>query len=192
MTTAPAGVRADTGFSNGALGMWLFLASEAMLFGALFSGYALLRTGAGNWPDPASRLSVGLATVNTLVLLASSGTMLKAVRRTHEGDGAGARAFVAATLALGVVFLAIKTSEWAAHLRAGERPASDTFFAIYFTLTGVHALHVAGGLVTLLWLLVGNQRADRQTRVNRVPLIGLYWQFVDVIWLVLFATLYLW
>jgi len=186
-----ARVRADTGFSNGALGMWLFLASEAMLFGALFSGYALLRTGASSWPAPSSRLNLGLAGGNTLVLIVSSVSMLRAVRAARAGDWRRSRIMLAITIALGVLFLGIKGTEWAGHLAAGERPASDTFFAIYYTLTGVHALHVAGGLIALMWLVAGSPGRDREAQASRVSLVGLYWQFVDVVWLVLFCTVYL-
>jgi len=183
-------VRADTGFSNGALGMWLFLASEAMLFGALFSGYALLRTGAEAWPAASSRLSVPLAGMNTLILLASSAIMMRAVRDAREHNAHRSRMTIVTTVVLGVAFLAGKGFEWAEHLSAGEVPATDTFFAIYYTLTGVHALHIAGGLCALAWLLAAPP-PEANANASRVPLVGLYWQFVDVVWLLLFTTVYL-
>ena len=183
-------VRSETGFSNGALGMWLFLASEAMLFGALFSGYALLRTGAAAWPAASSRLSLPLAGVNTLVLMASSVTMMGAVRAARDRNARQARLAILLTMTLGVTFLAIKGFEWVAHVRAGEIPATDTFFAIYYTLTGVHALHIAGGLCALAWLLAAPP-PEANANASRVPLVGLYWQFVDVVWLLLFTTVYL-
>jgi cytochrome c oxidase subunit 3 len=191
VTTSAPVARADTGFSNGALGMWLFLASEAMLFGALFSGYALLRTGAEGWPVPSSRLSVPLAGLNTLVLIASSVTMMRAVRAARDRDARRARMAILLTLGLGVAFLAIKGSEWVGHLRAGELPSIDTFFAIYYTLTGVHALHVVGGVCALGWLLVARSSGGGEAHATRVSLVGLYWQFVDLIWVVLFTSVYL-
>ena len=189
MTATARVTRTETGFSNGALGMWLFLASEAMLFGALFSGYALLRTGAEAWPVPSSRLSAALGGLNTLVLIASSATMMRAVRAARDGAARRSRTAILLTLGLGVVFLGIKGTEWAAHLRAGELPSTDTFFAIYYTLTGVHALHVIGGLGALVWVWIRAATGDEHAA--RVSLVGLYWQFVDMIWLVLFSTVYL-
>ena len=186
-------VRPDTGLSNGTLAMWLFLASEAMFFAALFSGYALLRTGSAEWPRGAGRLGLTLASVNTLLLTASSITMIRGGRAAAAGDRRRARRLLAVSALLGLVFLGVKAYEWSAHLRAGELPSSDTFMAIYYTLTGVHALHVLGGVAALAYLS-GTALRDEPAAgryAARVRLSGLYWLFVEAVWLILFVTVYL-
>ena len=135
-TTAP---RPDTGLYNAQLGIWLFLASEVMLFGALFSAYALLRTGAAVWPHGWERLNVPLGSCNTIL------TMARGVSRLRKGDWRRGGRYLGTTLILGLAFLAIKMFEYREHLLRGEVPARDNFFAVYFTLTGLHALHVIGG-----------------------------------------------
>src|SRR5215208_3694265 len=99
-------VRPDTGLTNPKLGIWLFLASEVMLFGSLFSSYALLRSGATTWPDQSATVNVRLASINTVILVASSVTMLRGAAKLRAGDLAGFRRLMAITAALGVVFLA--------------------------------------------------------------------------------------
>jgi heme/copper-type cytochrome/quinol oxidase subunit 3 len=184
-------VRPDTGFSNGTLAMWLFLASEVMLFGALFSGYALLRTGSVVWPQGSERLGVALASLNTVILLGSGATMAAASRAASARRVRDARSWLAATVLMGLAFLAIEASEWGRHLAAGQRPASDTFFAVYYTLTGVHMLHVIGGLAVIGCLAARAPAHDANRLAVRVGLCGMYWHFVDVVWLFLFATVYL-
>jgi heme/copper-type cytochrome/quinol oxidase subunit 3 len=184
-------VRPDTGFSNATLAMWLFLASEVMLFGALFSGYALIRTGSVVWPHGPERLGVALASLNTAILVGSGAAMALASREAAAGRSRQARIWLAATFVLGLAFLTIKVSEWADHLAAGERPASDTFFAVYYTLTGVHMLHVIGGLAVIGHLATRAARHTPERLAARVRLCGMYWHFVDVVWLFLFVTVYL-
>jgi len=186
--------RADTGVTNATLGMWLFIASEVMLFGSLFSSYALLRTGDATWPDQGAILNVPLASANTLVLLASSAAMIVA-RRSLMADRLDAfrRAFGVVVL-LGCVFLGVKGLEYADEIGRGLRPATNNFMGLYFTLTGLHALHVAGGLLVNAWLTVTAPRTwmERPARLkNRVRAAATYWNFIDVIWLVMFVTLYL-
>jgi heme/copper-type cytochrome/quinol oxidase subunit 3 len=186
--------RPDTGLYNARLGVWLFLASEVMLFGGLFSGYVLLRTGALQWPHGWSRLSVPLASANTLVLIASSVTMLFARGALTRKNLARARVCMLATIGLATVFLAVKLVEYREHFAAGERPSHDNFFATYFTLTGMHALHVLGGIAMLAYLAgpgAGLWRRAPERYANRVETTAIYWYFVDLVWLVLFPVLYL-
>jgi heme/copper-type cytochrome/quinol oxidase subunit 3 len=186
--------RADTGLYNAQLGIWLFIASEVMLFGALFSGYALLRTGADGWPAGPQHLNVALGGVNTIVLIASSIAIALGVRALRRGDWARGRLQLAIACALGVVFLAVKALEYREHLTRGELPSTDNFFAVYYTLTGLHALHVIGGVVVLGYLIgPGASLWRRQPArwTHRAAGVSLYWQFVDVIWLLVFVTVYL-
>jgi heme/copper-type cytochrome/quinol oxidase subunit 3 len=184
--------RPDTGLYNGKLGSWLFLASEVMLFGGLFSAYVLLRMGAPVWPRHA--LNVPMAAVNTAVLISSSMTMVMAWASLKMRQWTKARGYLAATVLLGAVFLGIKFFEYTEHLRVGENPAHSTFFAIYYTLTGVHVLHVAAGMVVITYFLGPGARMMRQAPeqfTNRIEATGLYWHFVDLVWIFLFPMLYL-
>ena len=186
--------RPDTGLFNAKLGIWLFLASETMLFGALFSSYVLLRVGAPEWPRGATVLSVPLGTLNTIVLITSSVTMVMSWASLTMKDFGAYRRYMGSTILLALVFLAVKSFEYGRHFHAGEYPSSSTFLAIYFTLTGLHGLHVLGGLVVNSWLLgPGSAMWKREPErfTNRVEIAGLYWHFVDLVWIFLFPVLYL-
>lgn len=184
--------RPDTGLHNAKLGIWLFLASEVMLFGGLFSAYVLLRAGADVWPR--HTLNIPLAAFNTVVLIASSMTMVMAWASLKLGDLRKHKLYLASTIGLALVFLVVKFVEYREHFAAHEFPSHDTFFAIYFTLTGVHGLHVIGGIIALGYLLGPGARLGRRQPeqfANRIEAAGLYWHFVDLIWIFLFPLLYL-
>jgi heme/copper-type cytochrome/quinol oxidase subunit 3 len=192
-----------TGLPNGKLGIWLFLASEVMLFGALFSSYVLLRTGAPHWPpiEPgeAAKLSsellnVPLATVNTAVLITSSITMVMAWASLKLKSLPKFRLYMGATIALALVFLVIKYFEYAHKFEVGHFPSHDNFYAIYFTLTGLHGVHIVGGILVNGYLLTAGSKlwyTDPEHFTNRVENAGLYWHFVDLVWIFLFPALYL-
>jgi heme/copper-type cytochrome/quinol oxidase subunit 3 len=189
-----ATVRPDTGVTSQRLGMWLFLASEVMLFGSLFSAYALLRSGAASWPDQSSIVNVRLASINTLVLIASSAVILRAAARLRAGDVAGFRTLMATTAVLGIVFLGIKSIEYRGEILGGLRPSTNNFVGLYFVMTSLHALHVAGGVVVNLFLCgpgVAMSRRDGSRFTGRVEAAALYWNFIDIIWILMFVTLYL-
>ena len=187
--------RPETGVYNAKLGIWLFLASEVMLFGALFSTYILLRTGADVWPHGRDLgLNVPLATVNTLILIASSVTVVLSWASLRLNDLKKFRLYMGLTLLCAFGFLVIKYFEYTEKFHHEHFPSTNTFFAIYFTLTGLHGLHVLGGIIvngylwgpgTKLW------HRDPQRFTNRVEVAGLYWHFVDLVWIFLFPVLYL-
>ena len=184
--------RPDTGLTNGKLGIWLFLASEVMLFGALFSTYIILRTGAPEWPH--GELNVLLGAVNTVILISSSVTMVMAWATLKLKDWAKHRLYLIGTFLLAGVFLVNKYFEYKDHFEKGETPAHSTFTAIYFTLTGLHGLHILGGMVVMLYFLgpgtkLWKKNPDQFT--NRIEYTGLYWHFVDLVWIFLFPVLYL-
>jgi heme/copper-type cytochrome/quinol oxidase subunit 3 len=186
--------RPDTGLYNAKLGIWLFIASEVMLFGALFSSYILLRVGADTWPHGYEILNVPLGTVNTIVLITSSVTMVMAWASLKMNDFAKYRRYLGATVLLACVFLVIKGFEYAAKFEHHLFPSVNTYMAIYFTLTGLHALHVIGGIVVNSYLLFPGSKmwqSDPERLTNRVEIAGLYWHFVDIVWIFLFPTLYL-
>jgi cytochrome c oxidase subunit 3 len=187
-------VRPDTGLSNGKLGIWLFLASEVMLFAALFSSYILLRVGSTEWPRGAEELSVPMAFFNTVVLITSSVTMVMAWASLKMNDFGKFRMYLGATILLSFVFLVVKYFEYSHHLHAGEGPWYNTYYAIYFTITGLHGLHIVGGIIVNSYLLGPGARmwkTQKERFTNRIEIAGLYWHFVDLVWIFLFPVLYL-
>jgi len=188
-----------TGIPNGKFGIWLFLASEVMLFGALFSSYVLIRTGAPHWPPGTDQLSseilnVPLGTFNTAVLITSSITMVLAWASCKMGNISRFRMWMAATVLLAIVFLVVKYFEYAEKFHHDHLPSHDNFFAIYFVLTGLHGLHIIGGIIVNTFLLTAGSkmwRTDPEHFTNRVENTGLYWHFVDLVWIFLFPALYL-
>ena len=186
--------RPDTGLYNAKLGVWLFLASEVMLFGALFSALILLRTGAASWPHGYQVLNVPLATINTMVLITSSVSMVMSWAALRLGDFGKYRRWMGLTFLLGLVFMVIKAIEYGAKFEHHLYPSTDNFMATYFTLTGLHGLHVLGGMVVIAYLLGPGSRmwkTEPGRFTNRVEVVGLYWHFVDLVWIFLFPTLYL-
>jgi heme/copper-type cytochrome/quinol oxidase subunit 3 len=184
--------RPDTGLANGKLGIWLFLASEVMLFGALFSTYIILRTGADQWPH--GELSVLLGALNTVILISSSVTMVMAWASLKMNDWGKHRLYLILTFALAGIFLVNKYFEYSDHLAKGEGPWHSTFLAIYFTLTGLHGLHILGGMIVMAYLIGPGSKLHRKNPeqfTNRVEYTGLYWHFVDLVWIFLFPVLYL-
>jgi heme/copper-type cytochrome/quinol oxidase subunit 3 len=187
--------RPDTGLYNAKLGIWLFLASEVMLFGALFSSYVLLRTGAPTWPlGRTEGLSVPLATVNTMVLIGSSVTMVLAWASLKLNDFRKFRLYMGLTILAGFGFMGIKSYEYMDKFHHHHFPSTNTFYAVYFTLTGLHGLHVLGGMIVngYFWGPGAKMwKTDPDRFANRIEVAGLYWHFVDLVWIFLFPTLYL-
>ena len=186
--------RPDTGLNNVKLGIWLFLASEVMLFGALFAGYILLRVGNPEWPAGHSILNVPMATVNTVVLITSSVTMVMSWVSLLRKDLGKYRLYMGLTVVLGFVFLTIKYFEYSAKFHHHLYPSTNTFLAIYFTLTGLHMLHVIGGMAVNAYLWGPGSKmwhSAPEQFTNRVEASGLFWHFVDLVWIFLFPVLYL-
>jgi heme/copper-type cytochrome/quinol oxidase subunit 3 len=194
-----------TGVTSGKLCIWLFLTSEVMLFGSLFSSYVLLRVGSPPeyWPHGVEAgLSVPIGTLNTLVLIASSVTMVMSWASLKMDDVRAFKRYYGATIGLGLVFLVVKAFEYGSKFGHGIFPAvgwpepsnPSTFYALYFTLTGLHGLHVLLGILVNLWLLlfgVAMWKTDPKRFTGRIEISGLYWHFVDLVWIFLFPVLYL-
>ena len=186
--------RADTGLNNVKLGIWLFLASEVMLFGALFSSYVLLRLMATEWPFGVDVLNVPMGTFNTAVLIGSSVTMVMAYASLKMDDFGGFRRWLAATIGLSLVFMVVKAFEYNHEFDIGNFPSTSTYLAIYFTMTGLHALHIIGGVIVNTYLLFPGSKMWKTNKAqftNRIEAAGLYWHFVDLVWIFLFPVLYL-
>ena len=193
-----------------ALGMWVFLITEVMFFGGLFLAYTINRSTYPAVFAMASReLDVHLGALNTGVLILSSFTMAMAVWSSQTGKKKQLIGFLVLTLLLGCVFLGVKYVEWAAkfhhhlvpgfgfgfpeaHGDVGMIAHAQLFFSLYFGLTGLHALHMVVGAGLLTWLLIQAARGRFTAEYNTpVEICGLYWHFVDIIWIFLFPLLYL-
>ncbi|HUP59786.1 MAG TPA: cytochrome c oxidase subunit 3 [Thermoanaerobaculia bacterium] len=186
--------RPDTGLYNGKLGIWLFLASEVMLFGALFSTLILLRTSAPSWPHGWALLKIWWATANTFVLIASSVTVVLAWAHLRLGNLKKGKFYLLLTLLCGLIFMLIKAYEYGSKFSHGIGPHTDNFYATYFVMTGLHGLHVLGGMIVFGYLIGPGAKLwdkNRDQYTNRVEVTGLYWHFVDLVWIFLFPTLYL-
>lgn len=184
--------RPDTGLYNGKLGLWLFLASEVMLFGALFSSYVLLRTGNPDWVS--EPMDVPMATLNTMILIISSVTVVMSWASLRLKDFAKFRMYFAATFLLACGFMVVKAIEYSTEFSHGLYPSSNNYMAVYFTMTGLHGLHVLGGMVVIAYLIGPGAKMwkTEPTRyTNRIETVGLYWHFVDLVWIFLFPSLYL-
>jgi cytochrome c oxidase subunit III len=186
MTAIPYTVerRPDTGVNNVQLGMWLFIASEVMLFGGLFSAYFMLRASApAPWAPLKDQLVGAFGSTFSLVVATACVAGASYLRRY--------RLFLAIASLAAVGFCVHKVAEWKEVLGAGHGPASSTQMATYFLLTGVHLLHVVGGLIAIAWVLVRTGAVpDPLPAANRLRALALYWGFVDVIWVIIFALLY--
>ena len=190
---------------SASLGMWVFLATEVLFFGGLFAGYAVYRALYPQAFAAASHhLDVRLGTINTLVLIASSLTMAMAVHGAQTGRRRSLIVFLVLTMILGGGFLGVKTIEyghkWHEHLVPGPWFDLDTpepghvqlFFSFYFVMTGMHALHMVVGIVMMVVLAVRSLRGRYGAAYyTPVELGGLYWHFVDIVWIFLFPLLYL-
>ncbi|HEY7677259.1 MAG TPA: cytochrome c oxidase subunit 3 [Candidatus Methylomirabilis sp.] len=174
---------------RGKVGIWWFLASEIMVFGGLIASYIISRMGGPGWAAEAHHLSVPLASLNTLVLLTSSLTMVLACAAAERRDLRGVRTYLLGTIVLGLVFLGIKVVEYSGKIAAGITPASAPFWSFYYTMTGLHGLHVLAGIVVNALFFLAAAKVVRHP--HRVEMGGLYWHFVDVVWIFLFPLLYL-
>ncbi|MBI3782980.1 MAG: cytochrome c oxidase subunit 3 family protein [Deltaproteobacteria bacterium] len=185
--------------------MWVFLVQEIMFFSGLFLTYAAYRYAhAGAFAHASHHLDVTLGTINTVVLIGSSLTMALAVHSAQMGQRRPLVTFLFLTLVLGSVFLAIKSVEYGHKFEEGLIPGpwfmptdpdaaeQQLFFSLYFAMTGMHALHMIIGAVALIYLIV-KSAAGRYTSAYYTPIemFGLYWHFVDIVWIFLFPLLYL-
>ncbi len=186
--------RPDTGLYNAKLGIWMFLASEVMLFGALFSTYVLLRVNASVWPHGYEFLNIPLATINTVILISSSVTMVMSWAALMMKQFTKYKLYMGLTILCALAFLVIKYFEYSHEFVEGRFPDTNTYLAIYFTMTGLHGLHILGGIVVNAYLWGPGSKmwqTDPVRFTNRVEVAGLYWHFVDLVWIFLFPVLYL-
>jgi cytochrome c oxidase subunit III len=172
------------------LGMMLFIISEIMVFGAFFTAYFFIRVAEGNpWPAPGTKLPVEVAGVNTAILVSSSFTLHWAEQCIKKGNRFGLKAGMLLTFLLGCSFLFIQINEYA---NIGFAPQDHAQQTIFFSLTGLHGAHVFIGLLLLLFVTVRSFRGHYSPEEHRgVEVPGIYWHFVDVMWLVVYFTVYI-
>jgi cytochrome c oxidase subunit III len=190
MSTKPiANIRTAAGVPTARLITWWVIASETVIFGGLLASYIMHRLGHPEWDLSAVHTDKWAGAFNTFVLLSSSLSAVLAHKAADEGDGRKAARFLRLTVLGGAVFLAIKILlEWNREIREGFVLSSGGFWSFYYVLTGLHGLHVLAGMIIMLFIAAS---AAKNQELQRVECIGLYWHFVDIVWIFLFPLLYI-
>jgi heme/copper-type cytochrome/quinol oxidase subunit 3 len=184
--------RTSTGLSNTKLAMWVYLGSDCLLFGSLISTYLLLRHRSTQGPGPEDVFDIPFTSVSSFVLLMSSLTMALAVAAIARGDVHRNRVWLATTALLGAVFIGGQVYEFTTFYREGLGYTTNIFGSAFYTLTGFHGVHVSVGIVMLMSLLVMSIRGNLgPERSEAVETVGLYWHFVDIVWILIFTIVYL-
>lgn len=182
----------STGLSNRKLLMWAFLASDVMFFGTFIATYLVYRNRSLVGPYPENVLDIPITTISTFVLLMSSLAMVLALHYVREGSKGPGRFWIFATAALGIVFLLFQVVEFQTFVNEGLTPRTNLFGTTFFILTGIHGTHVTIGVVWLLILLYGHFKGTlRSDNALDLEIAGLYWHFVDIVWIVIFTVVYL-
>ena len=197
---------AQNEFSANKLGFWLFLATEILLFGGLFVAYAVFRsTFPEMFHNAHEHLNRTMGALNTVVLISSSFTMAMAVRAAQTNQRERSIGFLVVTLACAFIFLVVKYFEYSEKIQHGYLPGywytphlptdpanGNLFFGLYFMMTGLHGLHVLGGIAAITWILVKTIKGQFSSEwYTPVELVGMYWHLVDLIWIYLFPLFYL-
>jgi heme/copper-type cytochrome/quinol oxidase subunit 3 len=192
VSAAAAEHHTSTGLDSTKMGMWAFLGSECLFFGSFISTYLLYRNEAGSGPTKEDLYDIPYTSVSSFVLLMSSLTMVLALSAIQRRDERGMRAWLLATALLGMVFIGGQIYEFTEFAHEGLSLSASTFGSSFFVLTGFHGAHVTVGILMLL-LLVGMSMFGRLgvDAPRKVELIGLYWHFVDIIWIIIFTVVYL-
>ena len=183
-----ATTRTAAGIQTGRLALGWLLASEIVIFGGLLGTYIMHRLGHPEWANYAVHTNVYAGTLNTFILLTSSLAPVLAHQAAENGDGPKAAKFLMATFAGGLCFLGVKSVEWYTEISHGYTITANTFWSFYYTAAGIHGLHVIIGMTIMAIIAYG---ANQGKELHRVELIGLYWHFVDLVWIFLFPLLYI-
>jgi heme/copper-type cytochrome/quinol oxidase subunit 3 len=182
----------STGISNEKLAMWVFLGSDCLLFGALISTYLLLRHRSVDPPLADDVFDIPFTSVSSFVLLMSSLTMALAVGAIHRGEVRRCRTWLLTTALLGGTFIGGQVYEFTSFVHHGLGYTTNIFGSAFFTLTGFHGVHVSVGIMFLMALFVMSLRGKiDQSKAETVEIFGLYWHFVDIVWIVIFTVVYL-
>ena len=175
----------------GKVGTWWFLSSEIPTFGGVLVAYIVMRLGSSGWGEASSHLNFNVALINTFLLLTSSMTIVMAHAAVQEDDYRSVANYLGLTVLLGLGFLGMKAFEYSVEIHHGFLPSSGIFWSFYYGMTGLHALHVLAGIIVNLVLWISALRRTLAPNGHRVELAGLYWHFVDIVWIFLFPLLYL-
>ena len=181
-----------TGIPHDKMGMWVFLCSEIMFFTGLIGSYIVLRFASPVWPHPGNTLNIWLTALNTFNVICSSVTMVQALASVRDGDIRKLKLFLSLTLLFGAIFLSIQAYEYRHLLHRGFNPHASLFGSVFYTTTGFHGFHVFCGVICMAFV-TGKAFLGKYTPAHHqgVETIGLYWHFVDLVWIILFTIIYL-
>ena len=189
VSSAPLATRRSAmSIPTGRLAVWWVLASEIVIFGGLLGSYIMQRIGHVSFGDQAVHTNIWAGGFNTFVLLTSSLSAVLAHNAAEQGNGPKAARFLRLTACGGLIFLIVKSVEWTHEIEEGFTIGSNLFWSFYYTAAGLHALHVIAGMVIMLIVAAG---AAKSRDLHRVENIGIYWHFVDLVWIFLFPLLYI-
>lgn len=182
----------STGLSNKKLMMWLFLASDVMFFGAFISTYLIYRGKSLNGPYPSEILDIPITTVSTFVLLMSSLAMVLALHYLKENQKNKATLWILGVVILGAIFMGFQVYEFTHFAHLGLTPRTNIFGTTFFILTGLHGGHVTIGIIWMAFLAYGSHKGTlRPDNAIDLEIAGLYWHFVDIVWIIIFTVIYL-
>ena len=180
--------RSAMNIPTGRLAVWWVLVSEIVVFGGILASYIMHRMAHADWAEQASHTNMWIGAFNTFVLLTSSLFAVLAHQAAEKGDGKKASRLLWLTIAGGGVFLIVKSIEWTTEIRHGFTIQSSGFWSYYYTAAGVHAFHVIAGMCLMVWVA---GTAAKNQELHRVENVGIYWHFVDIVWIFLFPLLYI-
>ena len=183
-----ATTRSATGMNTALLGVWWVIASEIVIFGGLLASYIMHRLAHDAWTADAANTNTWIGAFNTLVLLTSSLFAVLAHQAAEKGDGPKAAKLIWATIGGALTFVCVKAAEWTMEINHGYTITASTFWSFYYTAAGLHALHVIAGAIIMVFVAAD---AAKNRELQRVEAIGIYWHFVDIVWIFLFPLLYI-
>ena len=183
-----ANTRSATGMPTGLLAIWWLIASEIVIFGGLLASYIMHRLAHDAWAVQSANTNTWIGAFNTFVLLTSSLMAVLGHQAAEQGDGKKAAKFLWYTFAGGATFLTVKAFEWTTEISHGYTITSSTFWSFYYTAAGLHAVHVIFGIGIMAMVA---RKAAKNVDLHHVELIGVYWHFVDLVWIFLFPLLYI-
>ncbi len=188
-----AGAQGSIGVHTQKLGMWVFLVSEVMFFTALIGSYIILRWGTNApWPEPRTVLAIPTTAINTFILICSSVSMVKAYAAAVRDDQKGLKLWLLLTVLGGATFVSVQVREYIKLVHDGFLPSSGLFGATFYTMTGFHGFHVTCGVLSMIWVTIRAFRGKYAGgKFQGIETIGLYWHFVDLVWIILFTIVYL-
>jgi heme/copper-type cytochrome/quinol oxidase subunit 3 len=180
--------RSATGIPTGRLAIWWVLCSEIVIFGGVLVSYIMHRLAHPEWAAQAAHTNLWIGAFNTFVLLTSSLSAVLAHKAAEEGNGPKAGRLLLATVGGGATFLCVKAYEWTTEIMQGETIQSGGFWSYYYTAAGIHATHVLAGMIIMVFIA---RDAFKNQALHRVENVGIYWHFVDIVWIFLFPLLYI-